>query len=392
MKRSLAILGSTGSIGTSALDVVRALDGRLEVRSLAARTSAAEMAEQVREFGPARVAMVDASAGDELRSLVGESVEILTGEQALVELARDEGADVVVSAVVGAAGLRPALSALSAGKTLAIANKEPLVAAGELMVRAAEAGGGTLLPVDSEHSAIFQAMRSGRPSEVRRLIITASGGPFRTTRTEELASVTPEQALAHPTWSMGPKITVDSATMMNKALEVVEARWLFGVDADRIEVWVHPQSIVHSIVEFIDGSMVAQMGVPDMRLPIQYALSYPERLDGGLRAAGIEEMRSLTFERPDPERFPAVALGHAAAAAGGTMGAVLSAANEVAVDRFLGGGIGFTEIAATVSRTMDAHGVVRNPDLDDILEADGWARERAGELCAESGPARKGER
>jgi len=379
--KSLCILGSTGSIGKSSLDVVRALDGRLRVRSLAARKSATEMAEQVREFRPERVAMVEESAARELASMLGpegDGVEILAGEEGLVELARDGAADIIVSAVVGAAGLRPALEALGSGHTLAIANKEPLVAAGELMVRAAREGGGMMLPVDSEHSAIFQAMRSGEPSEVRRLILTASGGPFRTTPREQLEKVTPEQALAHPTWSMGPKITIDSATMMNKGLEVVEARWLFGVEADAIEVWVHPQSIVHSIVEFIDGSMVAQMGLPDMRLPIQYALTYPERVDGGLGGCEVGQIGELNFGRTDPERFPAVELGHEAAAAGGTMGAVLNAANEVAVSCFLAGRIGFTDIAGTVAEAMGAHKLVQSPDLDDILEADAWARERAG--------------
>jgi len=379
--KSLCILGSTGSIGKSSLDVVRALDGRLRVRSLAARKSATEMAEQVREFRPERVAMVEESAARELASMLGpegDGVEILAGEEGLVELARDGAADIIVSAVVGAAGLRPALEALASGHTLAIANKEPLVAAGELMVRAAREGGGMMLPVDSEHSAIFQAMRSGEPSEVRRLILTASGGPFRETPCEQLEKVTPEQALAHPTWSMGPKITVDSATMMNKGLEVVEARWLFGVEPDAIEVWVHPQSIVHSIVEFIDGSMVAQMGLPDMRLPIQYALTYPERVDGGLGGCEVGQIGELSFGRTDPERFPAVELGHEAAAAGGTMGAVLNAANEVAVSCFLAERIGFTDIAGTVAEAMGAHKLVQSPDLDDILEADAWARERAG--------------
>jgi len=379
--KSLCILGSTGSIGRSSLDVVRALDGRLRVRSLAARRSAAEMAAQVREFRPERVAMVEESAARELASMLGpdgDGVEILAGEEGLVELSRDGAADIIVSAVVGAAGLRPALEALGSGHTLAIANKEPLVAAGELMVKAAREGGGMMLPVDSEHSAIFQAMRSGEPSEVRRLILTASGGPFRTTPREELEKVTPEQALAHPTWSMGPKITIDSATMMNKGLEVVEARWLFGVEPDAIEVWVHPQSIVHSIVEFIDGSMVAQMGLPDMRLPIQYALTYPERVDGGLAGCEVGQIGELSFGRTDPGRFPAVELGHEAAAAGGTMGAVLNAANEVAVSRFLAGRIGFTDIAGTVAEAMEAHMLVQSPGLDDILEADAWARERAG--------------
>ncbi len=380
MTRSLAILGSTGSIGKSTLDVVRALDGRFDVRSLAASSSWQSVAEQAREFSPARVAMADGDAAESLRGELAPEVEVLSGEDGLVELARDPEVEVVVSAVVGAAGLRPALEALKAGKTVAIANKEPLVAAGSIMVKAASEGGGRLIPVDSEHSAIFQAMQAGSPSEVRRIILTASGGPFRATPVDEMASVTLEMALAHPTWSMGPKITIDSATMMNKALEVVEARWLFDVPADAIDVWVHPQSVVHSIVEFIDGSMVAQLGKPDMRLPIQYALTYPERVDGGLPAASMEDMSGLSFERTDPERFPAVELGHRAAAAGGTMGAVLNGANEVAVGRFLNRTIGFTDIVDIVCRAMDDHDVIADPCLDDVLEADRWAREIAGGL------------
>jgi 1-deoxy-D-xylulose-5-phosphate reductoisomerase len=296
-------------------------------------------------------------------------------------------ADVVVSAVVGAAGLEPTLAAVRAGRRVALANKESVVMAGPILFAEAARSGATLLPVDSEHSAVFQALLAGRREDVARIILTASGGPFRERPAAELASVTPEEALAHPTWSMGPKITIDSATLMNKALEVVEARWWFDCPAERIDVWIHPQSVVHSMVEFVDGSIVAELGPADMRLPIQYALTYPERKPGPARPMRPEDMRALTFGRPDAERFPALGLGRRAACEGGVMGAVLSAANEVAVEAFLAGACRFTDIPRAVEEAMDRAPVVAEPALDEVIEADRAARASAVESLGLGRPA-----
>ncbi len=383
MKR-VAILGSTGSIGVSALSVARHLG--IPVKGLAARGRWETMRDQIREFRPTRAAMLDAEPCRLLRgALNGAPLSLLEGADGIRELARADDVDVVLSAITGAAGLAPGLDALERGKTLALANKESLVAAGPLMIEAAKRGGGRIIPVDSEHSAIFQAMQSGRREEVRRILLTGSGGPFRETPAAELADATIEQALKHPTWSMGGKITIDSATMMNKALEIVEARWLFDIDPSQIEVVIHPQSIVHSLVEFRDGSVMAQLGAPDMRVPIQYALTYPERPEGNARRLDLLEAKALTFQPPDLEKFPAIRLGYRAAREGGTMGAVLNAANEVAVEAFLAGRIRFTRITAIAGEAMDAHATKRRPSLQDIMEADRWARERAAALAAEAG-------
>ena len=371
----IAILGSTGSIGRSAFEVARALHERFQIVALAAEKNWKILADQAKSCGAKRVALASPAAAEKLRSMGLDGLEVLSGEGAVEELAASGESDAVVCGVAGAAGLRPALAAVRAGKRLAIANKEPLVMAGEALTREAEASGAEIVPVDSEHSAIFQAMRAGGPEDVRRIILTASGGPFLETPLEELAGVTVKDALAHPRWSMGKKITVDSATMMNKALEVIEARWLFGVGFDAVEVWVHPQVIVHGMVEFVDGSMVAQMGLPDMRLPIQYALTHPERLEGGLRAPRVEEMSSLSFRPVDPERFPAVRLGYRAGKTGGTAPAVLSAANEEAVRLFLEGSVPFTAIVELVESALDSHRPLQSPDLDGILRADAWARD-----------------
>ena len=380
MKR-ICVLGSTGSIGLSTLDVARHLPDRLKIVGLGARSDGEKLKAQIAEFQPSRAALADAQAIDRLRGdLEPSGTKLLKGPEGLVELAKADDVDVVLSAITGYAGLEPGLAALKAGKTLALANKESLVAAGPLMLEAAKLGGATIVPVDSEHSAIFQAMASGRRDEVRRVIITASGGPFRTASLKDMEDAAPAQALRHPTWSMGPKITIDSATMMNKALEIVEARWLFGLEADQIEILVHPQSIIHSLVEFRDGSVIAQMGHPDMRVPIQYALTWPERLDSPVRKLNLAELRSLTFEAPDPMRFPALELGHRAVRAGGTMGAVLNAANEAAVEAFLAGDLRFTRIAAIVRDAMDAHRVVASPTLEDLKTADAWARAEARRL------------
>ncbi len=373
MKR-IALLGSTGSIGESALDVIRHLPGEYRVTALAARSKWHEMSEQIREFSPRRVAMTDPDSREHLSS-VSNGTEVIADPAGLVA---EDDVDVVVAAITGAAGLAAGLRALESGKTLALANKEALVMAGPLMLEAAKKNDCALLPIDSEHNAIFQSMRSGNRSEVKRIILTASGGPFADTPREKLADITVEQALRHPTWEMGPKITVDSATMFNKALEIVEARWLFDLSPDQIDVVVHPQSIVHSIVEYRDGSMIAQMGVPDMRTPIQYALTFPDRLPGRAESLNLAETGSLTFREPNLEKFPSLALGRRAAETGGTMGAVLNGANEVAVDLFLQRKISFLDIFALVESVMDRHDPVADPTLEHVLHADRWARTEAG--------------
>ena len=371
----VAVLGSTGSIGTSTLDVIASSPGRFSCFLLAAHTSVGPLLEQAERMRPRWVVVVDPAAAARIGpAALPRGTRLAVGPEALDELVAGADVDRVVSAIVGAAGLRSTWAAVAAGKTVALANKETLVMAGPLVTRLAERTGARILPVDSEHSAIQQALCSGTAAEVRRIVLTASGGPFRTRPAETLAAATPAEALRHPTWSMGPKITVDSATMMNKALELIEARWLFGVPAAKLEVLVHPQSIVHSMVEFIDGSVLAQMSPPDMRLPIQYALSYPRRLAGPARRFDFTRPLALEFEPPDPARFPAVRLGHEAAARGGTAGAVLNAANEEAVRGFLEGRLRFTEIAEICGRLLAAHPFLEDPGLDDVLRLDAWAR------------------
>ena len=375
MKR-VAILGSTGSIGTSALDVLRGLGPDFELVSLSANTRWALLAEQIAEFGPRRAAIASPGLLPRLSSRVGSNcVALSSGPEAVAALAADPETDVVVNAIVGASGLGPAFAAVEAGKTLALANKECMVMAGPLLNRAAAASRAQVVPVDSEHSAIFQALRAGRRAEVKAVWITASGGPFRTLPLDELDAVSPEQALDHPNWDMGPKITIDSATMMNKALEVIEAKWLFGLEVEQIRVVVHPQSIVHSTVEFVDGSTIAQLGLPDMRVPIQYALTCPERRPSPVAAADLAAVGRLDFSEPDLERFPALALGFRAAQVGGTMGAVLNAANEVAVAAFLDGRLRFTDIARGVAAVMDRHDTIDDPSLEAIARSDRWARQ-----------------
>jgi len=373
---AVAVLGSTGSIGKSTLDVIAASGGRFVPHLLAAHRSVGPLLEQAREFRPRWVVVTDPAAAAEIGpASLPPGTQLAVGEEALDDLVAAPVVDRVVSAIVGAAGLRSTWAAVAAGKTVALANKETLVMAGPLVMRLAAGSGATILPVDSEHSAIHQALCSGRPIEVARILLTASGGPFRTRSRESLATVTPAEALRHPTWAMGPKITVDSATMMNKALELIEARWLFDVPAEKLGVVVHPQSIVHSLVEFVDGSVIAQMSPPDMRLPIQYALSYPERLAGPARRMDFSQAARLDFEPPDPDRFPALRLGDAAAARGGTAGAVLNAANEEAVRGFLDGAIAFTDIADICARLLDEHPYQAEPSLGDVLRLDAWARQ-----------------
>ncbi len=374
--KQLCILGSTGSIGVSTLRVVAEFPDKFRVRSMTAGSNVKLFAEQVLAVRPARVAIAATDAIPEFKRLAsGWSGEVLGGVDGLVELAEERESDYVVSAIVGAAGLLPTLAALKKGKQVGIANKEPLVMAGPLMLAAAGASGATILPIDSEHSAVFQSARAGAAKEIRKIVLTASGGPFRTATKEQMLAATKENALKHPTWNMGAKITIDSATLMNKALEIIEAHFLFDVPYKGIEVWVHPQSIVHALVEFADSSVVAQLGLPDMRLPIQYALTYPERLDGALPPLPLERMKNLTFEAPDRERFPSLNFAYDAGQRGGTAPAVLNAANEQAVSLFLDDKIKFCGIFDCVGAALAAHKEQPVENLETVLEADKWARE-----------------
>lgn len=387
----VAILGATGSIGTSAIDVCRHLADRFEVHSLTAVTSWKKLAEQALEYKPKMVALNDRSTfakpSDNLRALkdtlLGTGIDIITGARAMEEIATRPEVDTVVAAVVGAAGLAPVIAAAKAGKTIALANKEALVVAGSIVMPTAQKHGATIIPVDSEHSAVFQSLRSGKPSEIRKIILTASGGPFRTWPKAKIEHATVAEALAHPNWKMGPKITIDSATMMNKALEIIEAHWLFGLPAEKIEVLIHPQSIIHSMIEFMDGSVIAQLGTPDMRTPIQYALTHPERYDGCSTRLEWSKIKEMTFETPD-ERFPALQLGFEVVRLGGTSGAVVNAANEVANEMFRAGELKFGQIVQKVEAVLRRHreaggaaGFVAQPTLEQLLAADEWARREA---------------
>ena len=382
MPKRIAILGSTGSIGNSALRVIDVLGSEYEIVALSAHSNVELLAQQARRYKPRFVAVTNTDYVEKLRSAVGDlDVEILVGPEGLVEIAQLDKVDIVLTAVVGAAGLGAVLAAAQKGKTLAIANKESLVVAGELLMKAVKAAGGTILPVDSEHSAIFQAMQSGSREEVSKIILTASGGPFRKATAEDIQNVTRRQALAHPVWNMGPKITVDSATMVNKALEVIEAHWLFDMPVDKIEVLIHPESIVHSLVEFVDGSVVAQLGRPDMCLPIQYALTYPKRVAGIAEHLRFDEIGKLTFEKPDLKKFRALLLGFEVARVGGTAAVVFNAANEAAVEQFLAGKIKFVNIVELIENCMNKHSVKTNVSLEELLEADAWARREVSELA-----------
>jgi 1-deoxy-D-xylulose-5-phosphate reductoisomerase len=372
----MAVLGSTGSIGTSCLDVAAAHPDRLEVYGLAAGRRWERLAEQCRRFQPRLAVLADPTIAAQVdRAQFPAGTQLRFGADAIAELASDPAVDVVMAGIVGAAGLRGTWAAVSHGKTVGLANKETLVVAGPLVMAEAARTGATLIPVDSEHSAVFQALQCGGRGEVRRIILTASGGPFRSWPVVRLHTVTPELALDHPTWQMGPKITIDSATLMNKALEVIEARWLFGLAPEQIEVVVHPESVVHSLVEFVDGSVLAQMSPPDMRLPIQYALTYPERWPGVSPRLDLTRNMQLHFEPPDRERFPALELGFEVARRGGTCGAVLNAANEAAVQKFLDRRLPFVEIPRVCRRVLDAHPYEASPTLPRLLELDQWARE-----------------
>lgn len=372
--RRVVVLGSTGSIGTSCLDVIAHLDGRLEAIGLSAHSSWESLREQARRFRPRWITLTGPAAKEATRTDL-DGVELLRGEAGIEKMVTDPDVDVVVTAIVGSAGLAGTWAALDAGKTVAVANKETLVMAGPLVMELASRRGARLLPVDSEHSAIFQAMASGQPGEVERIVLTASGGPFRGRNRSELANVSAAEALKHPTWQMGPKITVDSATLMNKALEVIEARWLFGLPAERIEVVIHPESMIHSFVEFRDGSVLAQLSPPDMRLPIQYALTYPERVAGPARRVNWRELGDWHFEQPDRETFPALELGFEVARQGGTGGAVLNAANEAAVSRFLAGELRFLDIPAVCRAVLANHDFSARPTLAELASIDRWARQ-----------------
>ena len=375
--KSIVVLGSTGSIGTNCLDVIRSHPDRMRLKGAATNQRWEQLKGQVEEFRPEWVCIADESAAHQYQTAVSEQNHQMQPFSQLCDLVRSADVDVVVSAIVGAAGLQPTWAAVDAGKRVALANKESLVVAGPVITERAAETGAVLIPVDSEHSAIFQALQTGRKADLRRIVLTASGGPFRGWTLEQMKDVTPEMAMKHPTWEMGRKITIDSATMMNKALEIIEARWLFGIDVDQISVVVHPQSFIHSFVEYQDGSVISQMSPPDMRLPIQYALTYPERISCPGPDTDWTTTTTLELFPPDYEAFPALNLGMEVARAGGTSGAILNAANEVAVDRFINQDIRFDEITRVSRDVLHHHTFDAQPDLHQLMDADRWAREEA---------------
>lgn len=375
MQKNIAVLGSTGSIGTQTLDVISNFPKEFKAVYLSGNTNIDLLSEQIRRFQPKGVVVSDEQGARELKKKIAGRTEILIGEAGLMEIVQREDVDIVVSSLVGFAGLRPTIKAIEAKKKIALANKETLVVAGEIIMPLAERNRVEILPVDSEHSAIFQCLVGELPNKVEKLILTASGGPFRTKSAAELKSVTREQALKHPNWTMGSKITIDSATLMNKGLEVIEAHWLFGMPADRIDVVVHPQSIIHSMVEFVDGSIKAQLGIPDMKVPIQYALTYPSRFTSKFPRVHFPSLSEMTFFEPDKERFPCLQLAFDALTEGGTIPAVMNAANEVAVAKFLNNEITFMQIPAMISGAMEKHSNRTNPSLEEIVEADRETRQ-----------------
>ena len=375
--KNVVLLGSTGSIGTSTCKVAEDLPDDIRLIGFAAGRNTKLLREQVKQFSPSAISINCPDAAKELANEFNGKPEVCYGEEGLLKLATLPEADIVLIAIVGTAGLQPALAAIRAGKDIAVASKEILVMAGEIVMREARKHGVKVLAVDSEHSAIFQCLEGKPPESVRQIWLTASGGPFRERPADEFVDITVEQALKHPSWEMGRKITIDSATLFNKGLEMIEARWLFDIAMPRVRVVVHPQSVIHSMVEFVDGSMLAQLSTPDMCLPIQYALTYPARAASDRVQTSLAEIGRLDFEEPDTDRFPALNLARRAGEVGGTLPAVLNAANEIAVEAFCAGQISFTEITTTVARVMDVHELVAQPSLGDILAADAWAREVA---------------
>ncbi len=380
MKTRVALLGATGSIGRSAQELAREFKGRLQLVSLSAHTNEDALIAAAEEFQVPRIALADSAAAARARRRFRG--EVLEGEDGLAALARDPGADVILNALVGSVGLAPSAAALGAGKRLALANKESIVVAGELLLGMAREHGGSVVPVDSEHSALHQLLEGRAPDSIRRLVLTASGGPFLRRDPSTLHRATPEEVLRHPTWSMGERITVDSATLVNKGFEIIEARWLFGIPPERIDVMIHPQSIVHGLVEFVDGSTVAQLSRPDMRLPLLYALSYPERWVSALPRLDVASLQGLQFEAPDPARSPGLALARKALAMGGTAPAVLNAADEEAVRLFLKGAIGFDDLTRITDEILGEHTPAPANSVEAIVAADRWARSRVADLAA----------
>jgi 1-deoxy-D-xylulose-5-phosphate reductoisomerase len=382
--KKISILGSTGSIGVNALDVISRHPDKFQVVGLAAGENDSLLQSQIEKFKPKIAALFSEKNSEKLKKTIKDkNIKIVSGIDGVIEVATAKEADMVISAIVGAAGLIPTISAIKAKKDIALANKETLVMAGEIVMKEAE-GRCRIIPVDSEHSAIFQSLSGEKRENIRKLILTASGGPFRNYPEERFKNIKPEDALKHPNWSMGQKITIDSATLMNKGFEVIEAKWLFGMADENIEVLIHPQSIIHSLVEFIDGSVIAQLGIPDMRIPISYALNYPDRLENTLPSLNLAQVKNLSFETPDTEKFPCLKLAFDALKKGETMPTVLNAANEVAVNAFLNREISFSEISETIKETMKNHRISHVKEISDILKADKWAREYAKKLIATS--------
>lgn len=382
--KKVIILGSTGSIGKNALDVIRKNPDKISVAGLSAKKNIELLQRQIEEFRPSCVCVWDEEEAYELRKKIGNSPDVYTGMEGLLKLV-NEDADMVLSALVGGVGLKPILSAIKSGKDIALANKEALVMAGEILRSEAKKNRVNIIPVDSEHSALMQCLCGREADEINRLFLTASGGPFYNKKDMDMDKVTPESALMHPTWKMGKKITVDSATLMNKGFEVIEASFLFDIPVEKIEVIIHPESLVHGMAEFIDGSVSAFMHIADMRIPIQYALSYPDRWQADYGGLDLIKVGRLHFEKPDTKRFPALELAYTAGRRGGTMPAVLSAADEICVERFLSGQIGFSDIAEIIKNVMDEHKTVQNPTIDDILTADKWTRNVTNQARLTSG-------
>jgi 1-deoxy-D-xylulose-5-phosphate reductoisomerase len=380
--KQIAILGSTGSIGVSTLEIVAAHPDKFRVTALSGAKNLELLAHQIRHFRPKLAAVADPADIPRLKQLVGTlELELLGGTEGLCAVATAPGTQMVVAAIVGAAGLLPTAAAIRAGKDVALANKETLVTAGHLFMELVERHRVKLYPVDSEHSAVFQSIEGHRSQDITKIILTASGGPFREGPLENLKNVTVQDALHHPNWNMGRKITIDSATMMNKGLEVIEARWLFDVPAEKISVNIHPQSIIHSMVEYVDGCVIAQLGIPDMKAPIAYALSYPERVTSGVKPLDLTSLSGLTFFKPDSERFPCLGLAYRALGEGESMAAVMNAANEVAVEAFLAGRISYLQIARLIEKTMDAHQAHPLASIEEVLETDLWGRITARKIC-----------